>query len=136
MTHYRILLPYFRQNLSIIVMGVGSLLLVDFLQLLIPRVIKLAVDDLTRYQATSSRLLAYAGMVLALALGIVVFRFECGGGAFLAIPVKLKRLCGIVFLPTYKLFLSLTLTGLAPGILWLTPPMTSKRCSWQPVWGW
>ena len=56
-------------------MGVGSLLLVDFLQLLIPRVIKLAVDDLTRYQASSSRLLVYAGMVLALALGIVVFRF-------------------------------------------------------------
>ena len=75
MTHYRILLPYFRQNLSIIAMGVGSLLLVDFLQLLIPRVIKLAVDDLTRYQASSSRLLVYAGMVLALALGIVVFRF-------------------------------------------------------------
>ena len=45
-------------------MGVGSLLLVDFLQLLIPRVIKLAVDDLTRYQASSSRLLVYAGMVL------------------------------------------------------------------------
>jgi ATP-binding cassette subfamily B protein len=75
MIHYRILLPYFRQNLSIIAMGIGSLLLVDFLQLLIPRVIKLAVDDLTRYQATSSRLLAYAGMVLALAVGIVVFRF-------------------------------------------------------------
>ena len=56
-------------------MGVGSLLLVDFLQLLIPRVIKLAVDDLTSYQATGSRLLVYAGMVLALALGIVVFRF-------------------------------------------------------------
>jgi ATP-binding cassette subfamily B multidrug efflux pump len=75
MTHYRILLPYFRQNLRIIAMGVGSLLLVDFLQLLIPRVIKLAVDDLTSYQATGSRLLVYAGMVLALALGIVVFRF-------------------------------------------------------------
>ena len=75
MTHYRILLPSFRRNLKIIAMGVGSLLLVDFLQLLIPRVIKLAVDDLTSYQATSSRLLAYAGMVLALALGIVGFRF-------------------------------------------------------------
>jgi ATP-binding cassette subfamily B protein len=75
MTHYRILLPYFRQNLGIIAIGVGSLLLVDFLQLLIPRIIKLAVDDLTRYQATSPRLLAYGGMVLALALGIVVFRF-------------------------------------------------------------
>jgi ATP-binding cassette subfamily B multidrug efflux pump len=75
MIHYRILLPYFRQNFRIIAMGVGSLLLVDFLQLLIPRIIKLVVDDLTRYQANSSRLLAYAGMVLALALGIVVFRF-------------------------------------------------------------
>jgi ATP-binding cassette subfamily B multidrug efflux pump len=75
MTHYRILLPYFRRNLGILALGVSSLLIVDLLQLFIPRVIKLAVDDLTRYQATSSRLLSYAGMVLALALGIVVFRF-------------------------------------------------------------
>lgn len=75
MNNYRILLPYFRRNLSIIAVGVVSLLLVDLLQLFIPRVIKLAVDDLTRYQATSSQLLVYAGMVLALALGIVAFRF-------------------------------------------------------------
>ena len=74
MTHYRILLPYFRRNLGILAIGVSSLLIVDLLQLFIPRVIKLAVDDLTRYQATSARLLSYAGMVLALALGIVVFR--------------------------------------------------------------
>jgi ATP-binding cassette subfamily B protein len=44
MTHYRILLPYFRQNLGLIAIGVASLLLVDFLQLFIPRIIKLAVD--------------------------------------------------------------------------------------------
>ncbi|MEJ2234317.1 MAG: ABC transporter ATP-binding protein [Syntrophobacterales bacterium] len=75
MAHYRILLPYFRRNLGILAIGVSSLLIVDLLQLFIPRVIKLAVDDLTRYQATSARLLSYAGMVLALALGIVVFRF-------------------------------------------------------------
>ena len=75
MSHYRILLPYFRRNLGILAIGVSSLLIVDLLQLFIPRVIKLAVDDLTRYQATSARLLSYAGMVLALALGIVVFRF-------------------------------------------------------------
>jgi len=74
MTHYRILLPYFRRNLGILAIGVSSLLIVDLLQLFIPRVIKLAVDDLTRYQATSARLLSYAGMILALALGIVVFR--------------------------------------------------------------
>jgi ATP-binding cassette subfamily B protein len=75
MTHYRILLPYFRRNLPALVIGVGSLLLVDLLQLFIPRVIKLTVDDLTRYQASSAQLIRYAGMVLALALGIVVFRF-------------------------------------------------------------
>ena len=75
MTHYRILLPYFRRNLGILAIGVSSLLIVDLLQLFIPRVIKLAVDDLTRYEATSARLLSYAGMVLILALGIVVFRF-------------------------------------------------------------
>ncbi|MGD8253370.1 MAG: ABC transporter ATP-binding protein [Syntrophobacterales bacterium] len=75
MAHYRILLPYFRRNLGILAIGVSALLIVDLLQLFIPRVIKLAVDDLTRYQATSAALLSYAGMVLALALGIVVFRF-------------------------------------------------------------
>ena len=75
MAHYRILLPYFRRNLGILAIGVSALLIVDLLQLFIPRVIKLAVDDLTRYQATSASLLSYAGMVLALALGIVVFRF-------------------------------------------------------------
>ena len=48
MTHYRILLPYFRRNLGILAIGVSSLLIVDLLQLFIPRVIKLAVDDLTR----------------------------------------------------------------------------------------
>ena len=75
MAHYRILLPYFRRNLGILAIGVSALLIVDLLQLFIPRIIKLAVDDLTRYQATSAGLLTYAGIVLALALGIVVFRF-------------------------------------------------------------
>jgi ATP-binding cassette subfamily B multidrug efflux pump len=75
MNPYRILLPYFRRNLGILALGISSLLLVDFLQLFIPRVIKLAVDELTSYQATSTQLLKYGGMVLALALGIVAFRF-------------------------------------------------------------
>jgi len=75
MNNYRILLPYFKRNLGIIAVGIGSLLLVDLLQLFIPRVIKLAVDDLTTYQATSTKLLTYGGMIVALALGIVAFRF-------------------------------------------------------------
>jgi ATP-binding cassette subfamily B protein len=75
MNNYRILLPYFRRNLVVIAIGIGSLLVVDLLQLFIPRVIKLAVDDLTTYQASSSKLLVYGGMILSLALGIVAFRF-------------------------------------------------------------
>ena len=75
MNPYRILLPYFRRNLGILALGISSLLLVDLLQLFIPRIIKLAVDDLTSYQATSTQLFKYGGMVLVLALGIVAFRF-------------------------------------------------------------
>ncbi|MGD9336515.1 MAG: ABC transporter transmembrane domain-containing protein, partial [Syntrophobacterales bacterium] len=75
MNPYRILLPYFRRNFRNLAIGIGALLLVDILQLLIPRIIKWAVDDLTSYQATSANLLKYSGMVLALALGIVAFRF-------------------------------------------------------------
>jgi ATP-binding cassette subfamily B protein len=75
MNNYRILLPYFRQNLRNLIIGIASLLLVDLLQLLIPRVIKLAVDDLTLYQASNVQLLTYAGWVMALAVGIVAFRF-------------------------------------------------------------
>jgi ATP-binding cassette subfamily B multidrug efflux pump len=71
MRHYRILAPYFRTNLRGLAIGVGSLLLVDLLQLFIPRVIKRAVDDLTGFQVSGDRLLMYAGMVVAIA----AFRF-------------------------------------------------------------
>ena len=75
MSNYRILLPYFRQNLRNLLIGISSLLIVDLLQLLIPRVLKLAVDDLTFYRAGNVQLLTYAALVMALALGIVAFRF-------------------------------------------------------------
>jgi ATP-binding cassette subfamily B multidrug efflux pump len=75
MKSYRLLVPYFRNNLGGLVIGVTALLVVDLLQLFIPRVIKRAVDDLTRFQATSGRLLTYAGVVMALGLGIAAFRF-------------------------------------------------------------
>jgi ATP-binding cassette subfamily B multidrug efflux pump len=75
MRSYRLLFPYFRNNLGGLIIGVAALLVVDLLQLFIPRVIKAAVDDLTHFQATSSRLLGYAGVVMALALGIAAFRF-------------------------------------------------------------
>jgi ATP-binding cassette subfamily B protein len=58
-----------------ILMGLLALLIVDVLQLIIPRIIKHAIDDLTWGAVPSSRLLLYGGEVLALALGIGGFRY-------------------------------------------------------------
>lgn len=58
-----------------ILIGLLALLIVDVLQLIIPRIIKHAIDDLTWGAIPSSRLLFYGGEVLALALGIGGFRY-------------------------------------------------------------
>jgi len=58
-----------------ILIGLGALLIVDVLQLLIPRIVKHAIDDLIQGAIPSSRLLVYGGEVLALALGIGGFRY-------------------------------------------------------------
>jgi ATP-binding cassette subfamily B protein len=58
-----------------ILIGLAALLVVDVLQLLIPRIVKHAIDDLTWGGIPSSRLLLYGGEVLALALGIGGFRY-------------------------------------------------------------
>ncbi len=58
-----------------ILIGLLSLLIVDVLQLFIPRVIKYAIDDLTLGTASPSRLLVYGLEVLLLALGIGSFRY-------------------------------------------------------------
>ena len=58
-----------------ILIGLVALLIVDVLQLIIPRIIKHAIDDLTWGAIPSSRLLLYGGEVLALALGIGGFRY-------------------------------------------------------------
>jgi len=55
--------------------GLFALLVVDVLQLFIPRVIKHAIDDLTRGGIPPSRLLLYGAEVLILALGIGGFRY-------------------------------------------------------------
>jgi ATP-binding cassette subfamily B multidrug efflux pump len=58
-----------------ILIGLGALLIVDVLQLIIPRIVKHAIDDLTQGSIPSSHLLLYGGEVLALALGIGGFRY-------------------------------------------------------------
>jgi ATP-binding cassette subfamily B protein len=58
-----------------ILIGLAALLIVDVLQLFIPRVIKHAIDDLTLGTLPPSRLLHYGFEVLILALGIGGFRY-------------------------------------------------------------
>jgi ATP-binding cassette, subfamily B, multidrug efflux pump len=65
----------FWENRWQILIGLLALLIVDVLQLLIPRVVKYAIDDLTLGAISSSRLLIYALEIVALALGIGGFRY-------------------------------------------------------------
>jgi ATP-binding cassette, subfamily B, multidrug efflux pump len=58
-----------------ILTGLAALLVVDVLQLLIPRVVKHAIDDLTSGDIASRSLLLYATQILILALGIGGFRY-------------------------------------------------------------
>lgn len=66
---------YLRRYWGLITLGLISLILVDTIQLFIPRVIKYAIDSLTTGEATFSLLLKYASTVFLLAIGILVFRF-------------------------------------------------------------
>ena len=70
-----LLKPYFAENRYRIAVGLLSLIVVDVLQLVIPRLIKLAVDDLAGLQAGPGRLLEYAGAICAIALLIGAFRY-------------------------------------------------------------
>ena len=66
---------YFVQNRWAIASGLFCLLCVDFFQLLIPVVIKKAIDALTLKTATSGSLLKYALVIVALAGAIAVLRY-------------------------------------------------------------
>ncbi len=69
------LLKHFAKYRWAVVAGVVCLLFVDGMQLIIPRIIKRAVDDLTYSGAGSSNLLSYGLRIVALAAGIAVLRF-------------------------------------------------------------
>ncbi|NWF94110.1 MAG: ABC transporter ATP-binding protein [Syntrophaceae bacterium] len=65
----------FKENRWWILIGLIALLIVDVLQLFIPRVVKYAIDDLTSGAITPYRLFLYGVEVLILALGIGGFRY-------------------------------------------------------------
>ncbi len=66
---------YFKANAAVILSGVVSLIIVDILQLIIPRVTKHAIDDLTYLSIGGRKLLYYALLILGIAAVIAVFRY-------------------------------------------------------------
>ena len=75
MKAFRTLLPYVKKNIWFIIGGLTSLLIVDVLQLFIPRIIKWVVDDLTQGKVNSEILLGYGFKIIGLAVFMVIFRF-------------------------------------------------------------
>jgi ATP-binding cassette subfamily B protein len=75
MSSLRLITPYFSENRFRILIGLGSLIVVDVLQLVIPRVIKWAVDDLAALRAQAGQLLLYAASICVMAILVGVFRY-------------------------------------------------------------
>ena len=75
MTPLQLIKPYFVENRWFILIGFACLILVDILQLLVPRVIKWAIDDLTTFSIEPSGLGRYALIILGIGVGIGLFRY-------------------------------------------------------------
>jgi ATP-binding cassette, subfamily B, multidrug efflux pump len=71
----RLVVPYFRQHAGRLSAGFAALILVDLLQLYIPRVIKWAVDGLQHGEATPLSLAENGLTIIAIALAIAVLRY-------------------------------------------------------------
>lgn len=72
---FRPLRPYFMENRLALTLGLSSLLLVDALQLYIPRVIKGSIDALAMGGADPQALLKYALVIVGIALTMSIFRY-------------------------------------------------------------
>ncbi len=70
-----LIIPHFKSHWRTIVMGLLALIIVDIVQLCIPRLIKWVVDDLTLLQTTLGRLTLQAGAIACMALLIGIFRY-------------------------------------------------------------
>jgi len=75
MSSLRLITPYFAENRVRILIGLLSLIVVDVVQLVIPRVIKWAVDDLTAMRAESGQMLLYAVYICVMAALVGGFRY-------------------------------------------------------------
>lgn len=75
MKSIHLITPYYRENRLLIVLGLITLIIVDFLQLFIPRIIKWAVDDLTTLSIDHQQLLYYGLYIFSIGVTIAVLRY-------------------------------------------------------------
>jgi ATP-binding cassette, subfamily B, multidrug efflux pump len=75
MTAVQLIKPYFAENRRLILIGFLCLILVDILQLFVPRIIKRVVDDLTAFQIDIDGLVVYAATVIGIGIAIGFFRY-------------------------------------------------------------
>ena len=75
MKSFILLKPYFKENRHLIFLGLVCLIVVDFLQLFIPRIIKWTVDALTAGSADPAVLMRYALYIIAIAVIMGIFRY-------------------------------------------------------------
>ncbi len=72
---FELILPFFKKNWIRITMGLLLLVLVDFLQLLVPQIMQRAVDKLGLAEFQQTDLIWYGLAIFALALAIAFIRF-------------------------------------------------------------
>jgi ATP-binding cassette subfamily B multidrug efflux pump len=75
MKSYSLVKPYFIERFRLVATGIFCLMLVDVVQLFIPRIIKRAVDDLTAFRADQDSLLECSLYILLAALIICILRY-------------------------------------------------------------
>lgn len=75
MKSFYLIKPYLSEQRLPIALGLICLIIVDFLQLFIPRIIKWAIDDLTDYRIDMLSLLIYALYIVGIAVLIGIFRY-------------------------------------------------------------
>ncbi len=75
LTLWKLLSPQFRKHRLRLFAGFTALLCVDFLQLIIPRILKHGVDALSENRATGTLLLKLGLLILGIAFMVVILRF-------------------------------------------------------------
>lgn len=91
---FHLIKPYFIENRGMIATGVICLVLVDTIQLFIPRIYKRVVDDLTVYGIDIYGLLMYSLVILLIAGAMVLLRYgwwHCLIGVSRKIEEKLRN---------------------------------------------